>query len=48
MYGKDAARFEQEKKRVDNMDPEERKANKENLRLKYEEFCRKWNLTVKI
>lgn len=46
LYGEDAIRFEKEKQRVDNMSPEERKANGEELRKRVEEFCKKWNLNL--
>lgn len=46
LYGEDAIRFEEEKKRVDNMSPEERRANGEELRKRVEAFCKKWNLNL--
>ena len=48
LYGKDAIRFEEEMKRVDNMSKEERQANADAWSKRYEEICKKWNLTVKI
>lgn len=46
LYGEDAIRFEEAKQRVDNMSPEERKANGEELRKRVEEICKKWNLNI--
>ena len=48
LFGKDARRFEEEMRRVDNLSAEERKANRETLRKEYERICKEWNLTVKI
>jgi hypothetical protein len=48
LFGKDARRFEEEMRRVDNLSAEERKANREKLRKEYERICKEWNLTVKI
>lgn len=45
LYGKDARRFEEEMKRVDNISPEERKANREKLYQEVERIKKKWNLT---
>ena len=46
LFGKDARRFEEEMRRVDNLSAEERKANREKLRKQCEEFRRK--LIIKI
>lgn len=48
LFGKDARRFEEEMRRVDNLSAEERKANREKLRKEYEQICKEWNLTFKI
>lgn len=48
LYGKDARRFEEEMRRVDNLSAEERKANREKLRKEYEQICKEWKLTFKI
>ena len=48
LYGEDARRFEEEMKRVDNMSKEERRANAEALRKRVDEFCKEWNVTIKI
>ncbi|WP_455625899.1 hypothetical protein [Parabacteroides sp.] len=48
LFGKDARRFEEEMRRVDNLSMEERKANREKLRKEYERICKEWNLTFKI
>jgi len=48
LFGKDARRFEEEMRRVDNLSAEERKANREKLRKEYERICKEWNLTFKI
>lgn len=41
LYGKDAIRFEQEMRRVEQMSDEERKANREKLRQEYEKISSK-------
>ncbi|HBO06253.1 MULTISPECIES: hypothetical protein [Bacteroides] len=38
LFGKDAARFEAEMKRVENLTAEERKANRDKARKAYEEL----------
>ena len=48
LYGKDARRFEAEMKRVDNLSPQERNANREELKKEYERICKEWNLTFKL
>lgn len=48
LYGKDARRFEAEMRRVDNLSPQERNANREKLKKEYERICKEWNLTFKI
>ncbi len=45
LYGKDAERFEKEMKRVENLSPEERKANREKLYREVERIKKEWNLT---
>ena len=47
LYGKDAIRFEKEKRRVDSMSPEQRKANRDALRKESEQIRKEWNLTYK-
>ena len=48
LYGKDARRFEAEMKRVDNLSPQERNANREKLKKEYERICKEGNLTFKL
>lgn len=48
LYGKDARRFEEEMRRVDNLSLQERNANREKLKKEYERICKEWNLTFKI
>ena len=48
LYGKDACRFEEEMRRVDNLSPQERNANRKKLRKEYERICKEWNLTFKL
>ena len=48
LYGKDARRFEEEMRRVDNLSPQERNANREKLKKEYERICKEWNLTFRI
>lgn len=48
LYGKDARRFEEEMRRVDNLSPQERNANREKLKKEYERICKEWNLTFKL
>lgn len=45
LMGKDAERFVKEKKRVESLTPEQRRANRENLHAEVEEINKKWNLT---
>ena len=48
LYGKDARRFEEEMRRVDNLSLQERNANREKLKKEYERICKEWNLTFKL
>ena len=48
LYGKDARRFEEEMRRVDNLSLQERNANREKLKKEYERICKEWNLTFRI
>lgn len=48
LYGKDARRFEEEMRRVDNLSPQERNANREKLKKEYERICKEWNLAFRI
>ena len=45
LYGKDAERFVEEMKRVENLTPEQRKANRENLQAEIAVLDKEWNLT---
>lgn len=45
LVGKDAERFVKEKKRVESLTPELRRANREKLHAEVEEINKKWNLT---
>jgi len=45
LYGEDARRFEENMKRVESMNPEQRRANREKVHMEAEEFRKKWNLT---
>ena len=45
LYGKDAERFVEEMKRVENLTPEQRKANREKLQAEIAVFDKEWNLT---
>lgn len=47
MFGKDAARFEAEMKRVENLTAEERKANREKIRKECDQIRKEWNLVYK-
>ena len=44
-YGKDAERFVEEMKRVENLTPEQRKANREKLQAEIAVLDKEWNLT---
>ena len=48
LYGEDARRFEEEMKRVDAMSEEERQANCKKLCKDVDDFCKEWNVTIKI
>ena len=48
IYGEDARRFEEEMKRVDAMSEEERQANWKKLCKDVDDFCKEWNVTIKI
>lgn len=45
LYGKDAERFVEEMKRVENLTPEQRKANREKLQAEIAVLDKEWNLT---
>ena len=45
LYGKDAERFVEEIKRVENLTPEQRKANREKLQAEIAVLDKEWNLT---
>ena len=45
LYGKDAERFVEEMKRVENLTPEQRKANREKLQAEIAILDKEWNLT---
>ena len=45
LYGKDAERFVEEMKRVENLTPEQRKANREKLQAEIPVLDKEWNLT---
>ena len=45
LYGKDAKRFVEEMKRVENLTPEQRKANREKLQAEIAVLDKEWNLT---
>ena len=45
LYGKDAERFVEEMKRVENLTPEQRKANREKLQAEIAVHDKEWNLT---
>ena len=45
LYGKDAERFVEEMKRVENLTPEQRKANRERLQAEIAVLDKEWNLT---
>ena len=45
LYGKDAERFVEEMKRVENLSPEQRKANREKLQAEIAVLDKEWNLT---
>ena len=45
LYGKDAERFVEEMKRVENLTPEQRKANREKLQAEITVLDKEWNLT---
>lgn len=45
LYGKDAERFVEEMKRVENLTPEQRKANREKLQVEIAVLDKEWNLT---
>ena len=45
LYGKDAERFVEEMKRVENLTPEQRKANREELQAEIAVLDKEWNLT---
>ena len=45
LYGKDAERFVEEMKRVENLTPEQRKANREKLQAEIAVLDEEWNLT---
>ena len=45
LYGKDAERFVEEMKRVENLTPEQRKANREKLQAEISVLDKEWNLT---
>ena len=45
LYGKDAERFVEEMKRVENLTPEQRKANREKLQAETAVLDKEWNLT---
>ena len=45
LYGKDAERFVEEMKRVENLTPEQRKANREKLQAEIAVLHKEWNLT---
>ena len=47
LYGKDAERFVEEMKRVENLTPEQRKANREKLQAEIAVLDKEWNLTYK-
>lgn len=47
LFGKDAARFEAEMKRVENLTAEERKANREKVRKECDQIRKEWNLVYK-
>ena len=48
LYGEDAIRFDEEMKRVDAMSDEERQANWKKLCEDVDDFCKEWNVTIKI
>ena len=45
LSGKDAERFVEEMKRVENLTPEQRKANREKLQAEIAVLDKEWNLT---
>ena len=45
LYGKDAERFVEEMKSVENLTPEQRKANREKLQAEIAILDKEWNLT---
>ena len=45
LYGKDAERFVEEMKRVENLTSEQRKANREKLQAEIAVLDKEWNLT---
>ena len=45
LYGKDAERFVEEMKRVENLTPEQREANREKLQAEIAVLDKEWNLT---
>ena len=45
LYGKDAERFVEEMKRVENLTPAQRKANREKLQAEIAVLDKEWNLT---
>ena len=45
LYGKDAERFVEEMKRVENLTPEQRKANREKLQAEIAVLDKEWNVT---
>lgn len=45
LYGKDVERFVEEMKRVENLTPEQRKANREKLQAEIAVLDKEWNLT---
>ena len=47
LYGKDVERFVEEMKRVENLTPEQRKANREKLQAEIAVLDKEWNLTYK-
>ncbi len=45
LYGKDAKRFAENMEKVENLTPEERRANRQELEKQYQEDVKKFNLT---
>ena len=45
LFGKNAARFDEEMKRVESISAEERRNNRENTRKQCEKIRKEWNLT---